>query len=155
MHPQKEDLENSLSIDQSLTGSGHNPYDGSNALVDSEKDESSIQSSSKYVSLLNEAEQLFMDKEYVAARLTASNLALDQSLPDSVRSAARDIAIEVGKVLSFSPLVLESDPFSIRYEDFVNSTAPSAAIGLKLDVDDLVNKGFVYDSIENLFIFVF
>ena len=28
-----------------------------------------------------------------------------------------------------------SPTFSIRYEDFVNSTAPSAAIGLKLDID--------------------
>ena len=71
---------------------------------------------SPYKKLLEKSEELFVEKEYVAARLTASNLALDQSVPESIRKAARGIAVEVGKFLTFSPLVLESDPFSIRYE---------------------------------------
>ena len=39
-----------------------------------------------------------------------------------------------------------SPTFSIRYEDFVNSTAPSAAIGLKLDVDGERYTGFQVNS---------
>ena len=39
-----------------------------------------------------------------------------------------------------------SPTFSIRYEDFVNSTAPSAAIGLKLDVDGDRYTGFQVNS---------
>ena len=35
-----------------------------------------------------------------------------------------------------------SPTFSIRYEDFVNSTAPSAAIGLNLDIDGNRYTGF-------------
>ena len=39
-----------------------------------------------------------------------------------------------------------SPTFSIRYEDFVNSTAPSAAIGLKLDIDGDRYTGFQVNS---------
>jgi len=39
-----------------------------------------------------------------------------------------------------------SPTFSIRYEDFVNSTAPSAAIGLKLDIDGDRYTGFQGNS---------
>ena len=39
-----------------------------------------------------------------------------------------------------------SPTFSIRYEDFVNSTAPSAAIGLNLDIDGDRYTGFQVNS---------
>ena len=39
-----------------------------------------------------------------------------------------------------------SPTFSIRYEDFVNSTAPSAAIGLRLDIDGDRYTGFQVNS---------
>ena len=39
-----------------------------------------------------------------------------------------------------------SPTFSIRYEDFVNSTAPSAAIGLTLDIDGDRYTGFQVNS---------
>ena len=103
-------------------GAGHNPYDGS---IDEKQGDINLTDTeikpvlvdtSPYKKLLEKSEELFVEKEYVAARLTASNLALDQSVPESIRKAARGIAVEVGKFLTFSPLVLESDPFSIRYE---------------------------------------
>ena len=39
-----------------------------------------------------------------------------------------------------------SPTFSIRYEDFINSASPSAAIGLKLDIDGDRYTGFQVNS---------
>ena len=39
-----------------------------------------------------------------------------------------------------------SPTFSIRYEDFINSASPSAAIGLKLDIDGERYTGFQVNS---------
>ena len=39
-----------------------------------------------------------------------------------------------------------SPTFSIRYEDFINSSSPSAAIGLKLDIDGDRYTGFQVNS---------
>mgnify|MGYP000317681084 CR=1 FL=1 len=53
----------------------------------------------------------------------------------------KNIIVCIALILSVSTYLQArtlSPTFSIRYEDFVNSTAPSAAIGLHLDIDGAV-----------------
>ena len=52
-------------------------------------------------------------------------------------------------VLCFSSYMQARDiapTFSIRYEDFINSASPSAAIGLKFDIDGEKYTGFQVNS---------
>ena len=59
------------------------------------------------------------------------------------------IIIATTLVLCLSSYVQARDispTFSIRYEDFINSANPSAAIGLKLDIDGDRYTGFQVNS---------
>jgi hypothetical protein len=61
----------------------------------------------------------------------------------------KSIIVSIALILSVSTYLQArtlSPTFSIRYEDFVNSTAPSAAIGLNLDVDGDRYTGFQVNS---------
>ena len=61
----------------------------------------------------------------------------------------KSIIVSIALILSVSTYLEArtlSPTFSIRYEDFVNSTAPSAAIGLNLDIDGDRYTGFQVNS---------
>tara|TARA_B100000959_G_C14749481_1_gene528577 strand:+ start:254 stop:694 length:441 start_codon:yes stop_codon:yes gene_type:complete len=59
------------------------------------------------------------------------------------------IIISIALILSVSTYLQARDlspNFTIRYEDFINNTTPSAAIGLKLDIDGDRYTGFQVNS---------
>jgi len=61
----------------------------------------------------------------------------------------KNIIISIALILSVVTYLQARDlspNFTIRYEDFINTTAPSAAIGLKLDIDGERYTGFQVNS---------
>jgi len=61
----------------------------------------------------------------------------------------KNIIISIALILSVVTYLQARDlspNFTIRYEDFINTTAPSAAIGLKLDIDGDRYTGFQVNS---------
>ena len=61
----------------------------------------------------------------------------------------KNIIISMALILSVVTYLQARDlspNFTIRYEDFINTTAPSAAIGLKLDIDGERYTGFQVNS---------
>ena len=61
----------------------------------------------------------------------------------------KNIIISIALILCLATYLQARDlspNFTIRYEDFINSTAPSAAIGLKLDIDGDRYTGFQVNS---------
>jgi len=61
----------------------------------------------------------------------------------------KNIIISIALILCLATYLQARDlspNFTIRYEDFINSTSPSAAIGLKLDIDGDRYTGFQVNS---------
>ena len=61
----------------------------------------------------------------------------------------KNIIISVALILCLTTYLQARDlspNFTIRYEDFINNTTPSAAIGLKLDIDGDRYTGFQVNS---------
>ena len=61
----------------------------------------------------------------------------------------KNIIISIALILCLTTYLQARDlspNFTIRYEDFINSTSPSAAIGLKLDIDGDRYTGFQVNS---------
>ena len=61
----------------------------------------------------------------------------------------KNIIISIALILCLATYLQARDlspNFTIRYEDFINNTTPSAAIGLKLDIDGNRYTGFQVNS---------
>ena len=61
----------------------------------------------------------------------------------------KNIIISIALILCLATYLQARDlspNFTIRYEDFINNTTPSAAIGLKLDIDGDRYTGFQVNS---------